>query len=85
MFLAGLVVGSLATVIVNFILVKVIVKNEGKDDYFKKLAEKELDKQNNPHNIIIVFVRFSQNAKTRDMSLQGVCLIFFVLPIDIRK
>lgn len=44
MFLAGLVVGSVVTVIVNFILVKVIVKNEEKDDYFRKLAEKELDK-----------------------------------------
>lgn len=44
MFLAGLVVGSVVTVIVNFILVKVIVRNEGKDDYFRKLAEKELDK-----------------------------------------
>ena len=44
MFLAGLVVGSIVTVIVNFILVKVIVKNEEKDDYFRKLAKKELDK-----------------------------------------
>ena len=55
MFLAGLVVGSVITVIVNFILVKVIVRNEGKDDYFRKLAEKELDKQTRKNYIDITF------------------------------
>lgn len=45
MFLAGLVVGSIVTVIVNFILIKIILNNEDKNDYFRKIAEKELDKE----------------------------------------
>lgn len=45
MFLTGLVVGSVITVIANFILIKIILNNEDKNDYFRKLAEKELDKE----------------------------------------
>ena len=79
MFLAGLVVGSVVTVIVNFILVKVIVRNEGKDDYFRKLAEKELDKQTRKNYIDITFTW----CESETLSFYLLIILYFLFRLNI--